>query len=83
MQALFDAAYDLIYTFLNFICSLLDFCPFGDIIHDLSLNHEAFGWLNWLVPVDEILDVLGLWIAALIAYYAVAFVIEQIKKTMQ
>lgn len=37
----------------------------------------GLSWLNWFVPVGQIAALLGVWVAATIAYYMFQFVLKQ------
>ena len=62
---------------LNFIFSFLPNSPFSDI--DNSAIVEFIGYLNYLVPVTEIVSILTVWGSAIGIYYVYQIVLRWIK----
>lgn len=47
---------------------------FPEVIEQWETGLE---WLNWFVPVGQIAAIMGVWIAATVAYYAFQFILKQ------
>ena len=63
----------------NLILLLSAALPDGDIweLPTLAAQWETgLGWLNWLVPVGQIAALMGVWVAATVAYYAFQFILR-------
>lgn len=69
---------NVVTSFLQIVVGLLPKSPFADFI--ASWSPPAFlGWLNWLLPVGQILSVTAIWLTAISAYYLVSIVARWIK----
>ena len=65
-------------AFGHTITNILPKSPFAGFIRALP-EWPALGWLNWLLPVEDILKVFGAWLAALAAFYLVQIVLRWVK----
>lgn len=61
MKALLDA-------FLSLLLSVFPRSPFADIISQLE-QLPYLGYLNWFMPVSEMLAIGSLWLVAIGVYY--------------
>ncbi len=62
---------------LEDIINVLPDSPFNLI--DNSSVSTYMGWLNWLVPVSQIVAILQVWVVAVGIYYVVVIVLRWIK----
>lgn len=62
---------------LESVLDVLPDSPFNLI--DNSAVSEYMGFLNWLVPMTEIVAILQLWVVAISTYYVVVVVLRWIK----
>ena len=60
----------------NFLDKLPD-SPFNLISNDAVV--EYMGYLNWIVPVSEIVAILQLWITAILIYYTYVVILRWIR----
>ena len=44
-----------------------------------EFSAEHLQWLNWLVPVDTILQIMALWLGAAVAYWVISMVLRFFK----
>lgn len=63
-------------TFFRFLAGVLPESPFGSIVLAEQLD-TALGWLNWVVPVGDMLTLMGVWLTALIAAFVIKVVIQR------
>lgn len=63
---------DVILSFLTgilgFLNGILPDSPFQDIIEGNELMLDALGWLNWLVPISDLLAIFSVYLVALLAF---------------
>lgn len=64
---------------LNFLLSVLPLSPFAGLKLDGEV-HTAIGWLNWVVPFNEMTTMLLAWIAAATLVTVVGYVLDNIEK---
>ena len=62
---------------LESILSILPDSPF--IAIDNSPVSEYIGYINWIVPMTEIIAILQVWVVAIATYYLVVIVLRWIK----
>ena len=62
---------------LESILSILPDSPFVAI--DNSPVSEYIGYINWIVPMTEIIAILQVWVVAIATYYLVVIVLRWIK----
>ena len=62
---------------LEWVLDLLPDSPFTAISNvDVS---GYMGWLNWLVPITQMVAILQTWVTAIIAYYLYVIILRWIK----
>lgn len=76
---MFDTIIKIILTLAvaGILIGLLPTSPFPSIIAELG-DVPYLGYLNWFFPVGTILGILSLWVTAIIAYYAVSWILRQL-----
>lgn len=62
----------------NIISHVLLLSPFQEFI-DRFRGLPFLGWLNWFVPIGEILTVLGVYLTAVAAFYLYSIVLRWLK----
>lgn len=71
---------DVILSFLDgilgFLNGLLPDSPFADIIASNEVMLNALGWLNWLVPISDLLGIFSVYLVALLAYQAASLALD-------
>lgn len=67
-------------SLVDSILQLLPTSPFADLLTQLEgAELPGLAWLNWLVPIPELLELLTLWLAAIVVYYAYSVIARWIK----
>lgn len=62
------------------LITVLPASPFSTFFANFeTINHEWLGWLNWIVPVNEILDVVAVWLIAIALFYIYSIAMRWIK----
>lgn len=75
-----DFFLELMTKFKDAVISLLPLSPFSGFIDGLEeLNPEWIGWLNWFIPIKEILAVTALWLGAISLFYVYSVIMRWIK----
>ncbi len=75
-----DLFLELMSKFKDAIISLLPLSPFAGFISEFkALNPEWLGWLNWFIPVKEILVVTATWLGAVALFYVYSVIMRWIK----
>lgn len=64
--------------FLNMLLSVLPKSPFADAISALE-QLPYLGYLNWFIPVGQMLAVGVLWLAAIALYYVYSVIARWVK----
>lgn len=80
MGILIDFANFLIKSFVsisNIIFSLLPDSPFKRL--NEALDQTFLGYINWVLPISEMIEILVLWAAAVAIYYTVSNILRLIK----
>lgn len=62
----------------NVISSILPTSPFQQYI-DLFRGFEYLGWLNWFVPIGQILTVFAVYLTAVSAFYLYSIILRWVK----
>lgn len=71
---------ELMTKFKDAVIALLPLSPFAGYIHDFEqLNPEWLGWLNWFIPVKQILIVTATWLGAIVLFYLYSVIMRWIK----
>lgn len=66
----------LLATVFGFLDGLLPDSPFADAFQVTQQMSLGIGWLNWLMPIGEMLVIMSLWIAACLAITAIRVALE-------
>lgn len=62
------------------LIDLLPSSPFIDIIEDIHLPIQKYlSALNWLIPFDKIIVILGYWTMAITLYYIISIGLRWVK----
>lgn len=80
MSFLIDFANFLIEQFVNIsniIFGILPDSPFKNLNN--TLDKTFLGYINWILPISEMLEILVLWAAAIAIYYTVSNILRLIK----
>lgn len=72
LQALFG----FVGTIFGWLGNLLPDSPFANYVQVTDQMSLGLSWLNWLIPINEMLVILALWIAACAAITAVRFALD-------
>lgn len=71
---------ELMTKFKDAVIALLPLSPFTEHIRNLeALNPEWLGWLNWFIPVKQILIVTSSWLGAVALFYIYSVIMRWIK----
>lgn len=65
----------------GWIYSILPLDPFKDVISELydSSIQEGLSWLNWLIPIGDLIEILLLWVTCIATYYIYTVVLRWLK----
>ena len=77
IAGIFDKWVDAVYGVLNRIIDLLPDSPF--VLIDNSPIEDYLGWLNWLIPMTQIIAILQLWVVAIAVYYVWVVILRWVK----
>lgn len=68
----------LLTNVINFLLSFLPASPVQQYINSFNSSalDTALGWLNWFVPVNDMLGLMSIWLLAIITYRAVQFALD-------
>lgn len=72
LQALFG----FVSTIFGWLSNLLPDSPFANFAHVTDQMSLGLSWLNWLIPMNEMLAILAIWITACAAITAVRFALD-------
>lgn len=61
----------------NIIFGILPDSPFKNL--NASLDQTFLGYINWILPISEMIELLVLWAAAIAIYYTVSNILRIIK----
>lgn len=78
MNGLLEWMYNIVTTLGNALMSLLPTSPFRSFI-DNWIPNQYLGWLNWFIPVGQILSILALWLGAITLFYIYSIAMRWIK----
>ena len=73
-----DWMISLFNNFADTLKSVLPMSPFAPFIDQFS-NLPYISWLNWFIPVGEIINVLTAWLGAILLFYAYSIVLRWVK----
>ena len=71
-------AKEIISTFLDWVLKLLPTSPFTSFIEACS-DMPYLGWLNWFIPVGQMIAVGEAWLVAIALFYMYSIVLRWIK----
>lgn len=63
----------LLTAVVDLLASLLPESPFANITWPLDVL-TGLSWMNWFFPVGECLNIMSLWLLAIIGFYVAAFI---------
>ena len=78
MQAIMDFIYKWVAQMGSKVLSLLPQSPFRTFINSFDAP-EALSWLNWFVPVGQIMSILALWLTAISLFYLYSVILRWVK----
>lgn len=61
----------------NVIFSILPDSPFKSL--NSALDQTFLGYINWILPITEMIEILLLWTASIAIYYTVSNILRVIK----
>lgn len=61
----------------NIIFGILPDSPFKNLSN--QLDKTFLGYINWVLPVAEMIEILALWAAAVAIYYTVSNILRLVK----
>lgn len=76
-QAIWDTIKTSFETLGTSLILLLPASPF-ELLSNSSVS-QYMGWLNWLVPIQQIIGILEAWTAAILIYYIYVTILRWIK----
>lgn len=76
-----DVVLELVNGVLGFLNGVLPDSPFQGLIESNEGVITALGWLNWFVPVGQLLAIFGVYLVALAAWQAVDMALDGINFT--
>ena len=65
-------------SFGDVITNILPRSPFSGFIQSIG-NLPFLGWLNWFVPVEQLVNIFGAWLAAVALFYLYQIVLRWVK----
>lgn len=71
MKELWDA-------FGHTLTSILPRSPFASFIQSMD-DMPFLGWLNWVIPMREIVTIFGAWLGAVALFYLVQVILRWVK----
>ena len=60
------------------VLSWLPQSPFAGIAADFQSSH-GLGWLNWFIPVGQIVQIMAAWLGAIALYYLASIMLRWVK----
>lgn len=76
-----DVVLELLNGVLGFLNGVLPDSPFAGLIESNEFVVTALGWLNWFVPITDLLTMFGVYLVALVAWQAVDMALDGINFT--
>lgn len=71
----------LLHGIFDVLNSLLPSSPFASLAGSLEGASMGLGWLNWFVPVGDMLTLFGLWLVALLGWYVARMTARTVAST--
>lgn len=78
MDLLYNNMINFVNSFLGIVIKALPKSPFAEFIANWD-PPQYLGWLNWLLPVGQILSVTAIWLTAISAFYLISIIARWIK----
>ena len=78
MENIMDFVYKWAAKMIASIISLLPTSPFRTFINSWDAP-SYLGWLNWFMPVSQILTVITLWLTAIGLFYLYSIIMRWVK----
>lgn len=70
----------IVNLFIGFINLLIDLLPNSPIENiKLNLDNELLQYMNWLIPINEILQLITIFTTCYISYLAISFIFRFFK----
>lgn len=69
---------ELVTTFLDWVLKLLPTSPFTEFINAYS-DIPYLGWLNWFIPVGQMIAIGEAWLVAIGLFYMYSIVLRWIR----
>lgn len=77
-----SAILGLVHGFLGWLAGVLPDSPFASLLAGTESIATGIGWLNWFIPVSDLLVIFGLYLAALLVWAAIDFLAKRALKTV-
>lgn len=75
---MFDFMKEILDKFLNILTALLPVSPFAGIIDNLEAL-PYLGYINWFIPVGEMVSIAVTWVTAIGIYYLYSVIARWVK----
>ena len=69
---------ELLTKFLDWVLALLPHSPFQSFIKACT-DLPALGWLNWVIPIGQIIAICEAWLVAIGLFYLYSIVLRWIR----
>lgn len=79
METVFNWITDKLDYILSTILVMLPDSPFADVIYDNPAVAEVLGYLNYFLPISEILVILTAWLTAISIFYVYQLILRWAK----
>lgn len=76
--SIWSSVTDWIYIMLQAVINLLPNSPFASISIPTSLSN-VLGYINYVIPVANIVKVTALWVTAIVTYYVILLILRWVK----
>ena len=78
MENIMQFVYEWASKMANAIMSFLPTSPFRSFINSWDAP-QYLGWLNWFIPVSQILSIMALWLTAIGLFYLYSIIMRWVK----
>lgn len=78
MSGIMDFIYKWVSEMGSKILGMLPHSPFRSFI-DGWIAPDYLGWLNWFIPVTQILDILTVWLVSVGLFYLYSIIMRWVK----
>lgn len=76
-NALWNTFCDSLETLGEYLINLLPDSPFTELSNSDVSGYMS--WLNWLVPVEQIVGIMEAWVTAILVYYLIVTILRWVK----